>query len=297
MDARREYDRFGPWVLEISDDDPVPPLFVPAVTRSDPALLRIKIPRDVDRRAMSPGADLYDSVICLYETDMVVHQRVGSEVRTEACRYRDVQSLQVDHDLLLGNLQLGLPGRSIGLRYSTVSSFIMSRLVELIRQRYAAGDPRAPAATEVTVRDDELSFSFRRLLRTQLETGTGMRLIAAQGTVGVGSPGMAVAHRLAARLADRRLLELMHLTDGRELMVVGRGRSYASWWQSDYGHATRYIPLCNVRGAVWHEEPKHGAIELTLETAGGSSSHVFTADNPSITSYAEFLAGVPMSSR
>ena len=34
-----EYDRFGPWVIEIGDEDPPPPLFVPHLTRSEAPLL------------------------------------------------------------------------------------------------------------------------------------------------------------------------------------------------------------------------------------------------------------------
>ena len=294
MDAQREYDRFGPWVVEISDDDPVPPLFVSSITRSDPALLRVKIPRDIDRHATSPGADLYEAVVCLYEDDLVVHQRIGREVRTEACRYRDVQSLRVDHDLLLGRLQLSLPGHSFELRYSTVSSVLMTRLVELIRQRYAIADGPMPAGEQLTVSEGELSFSFHRLLRRQLDAGSGMRLVAAQATVGVRSPQMSFTHRLAARLTDQRLLESMHLTDGRELLIIGRGRPFASWWQGNYGDRTSYIPLANIRGALWREDPRHAAIELSLETAGGTSIHVFAAGNPSIASYAAFLAALPV---
>ena len=292
MDAQQEYDRFGPWVIEISTDDPPPPLFVPHLSRVESALLSIKVPRDVDRRATHPGADLYDYLVCLYADDLVVHQRVGRTVRTETCRYRDVHHLRVDRDLLLGNVHLALPGRSFDLPYSTVSDDLMSRLVELIRQRYAGLHGRGAPPTDLRVPDGELSFRFEGLLARERRAGTGMRLLATQGTVGVGSPRMTVAQRLVARMSSSRLLESMHLTDGRELMIVGRGRRYATWWQGDTGSATCYIPLANIRAVAWREDAKHGATELVLQTGGGTSVHVFSRGNPSVPSYAEFLSSL-----
>ena len=50
-----EYDRFGPWIIEISEADPPPPLFRPYLTREETVLLSIKIPRKIDRRDAPPA--------------------------------------------------------------------------------------------------------------------------------------------------------------------------------------------------------------------------------------------------
>ena len=294
MDAQRqEYDRFGPWAIEISAEDPPPPLFAPSLTRIDPPLLSIKMPRQIERRDARPGMDLYDSLICLYEDDLEVHQRVGQEVRSDTCRYADVQHLRVSRDLLAGNVHLGLPGRPFDLSYNTVSDELMSRLVTIVRQRYGGPHRPAPMGTEIEVSAGELSFSFEGLLATERRQQSGMRLLAAQATVPVGSRGMTAGRRLFVRIASKRLLESMHLTDGRELMIIGRGRTYASWWQGIFGADTCYIPLANLRGITWQEDARNAAVTLVLETGGGSSVHVFAHDNPCIGSYAAFLSTLP----
>ena len=136
-ERQHEYDRFGPWAIEVTTADPAPPLFRPHLTRADPALLSIKIPRHIERRNARPGMDLYDYLVCLYEDDLTVMQRVGHEVRTETVRYQDVQYLRVSQDLLRGCLHLGLPGRPFELPYNTVSEALMERAVGLVRARYA----------------------------------------------------------------------------------------------------------------------------------------------------------------
>ena len=294
MDAQRqEYDRFGPWAIEISGEDPPPPLFVPYLTRAEPALLGVKIPRQIERRDAHPGMDLYDHLVCLYEDDLIVLQRVGREVRSETYRYRDVQYLCVSRDLLHGNIRLGLPGRPYDLPYNTVSNGPMLRLVDLVRQRYRRHDLQAPSEREPEVHEGDLSFYFEGLLATERQQHTGMRLLAAQGTAPVASHGMTAARRLFVRLAGRRLLESMHLTDDRELMVVGRGQAYADRWQGVYGVDVCYIPIDNLRGVTWQDDAKNAAINLTLRTGGGTSVHVFADDNLSIASYAAFLSALP----
>jgi hypothetical protein len=294
MDAQdQEYSRFGPWAIEITSEDPPPPLFVPYLTRSAPMLLGVKIPRLIERRDAHPGMDLYDYLICLYEDDLVVLQRVEREVHSQTCRYRDVQLLRVARHLLHGIIHLDLPGRSLDLPYSTVSDTTMLRIVDLVRQRYARRPERAPSGPEVEVGAGELSFYFEGLLATERRQATGMRLLAAQGTVPVGSRGMTVARRSMMRIASKRLLESMHLTDGRELKIVDRGQAYAHRWQSVYGADTCYIPVANVRDVTWNHDPGNAATVLTLRTGPSASVHVFAEDNPTVGPYGSFLSALP----
>ena len=88
-----EYDRFGPWVVEISDEDPPPPLFVPHLSRTDTPLLSVKIPRVISRRDARPGMDLYDYLVSLYEEDVVVLERQDHHVEARTIRYADVHHL------------------------------------------------------------------------------------------------------------------------------------------------------------------------------------------------------------
>jgi hypothetical protein len=291
MDERQhEYDRFGPWAIEVSTDDPPPPLFRPYLTRPEPALFSIKIPRHIERRNAHPGMDLYDYLVSLYEDDMSILQRVGREVRAETFRYEDVQYLRVEQDLLRGNVRLGLPGRPCDLPYNTVSDDLMRRVVETVRQRYARPQQLAVPGPELQLDEETLSFYFDRLLADERRRTTDMRLLAAQATVAVADGGVHPARRLLFSIASKRLLESMHLTDGRELKIVDRGGAYAYRWQAVYGVATCHIPIANLRGVAWQDDARHAATVLTLETSGGTSFHVFSRDNPSIEPYAAWLS-------
>lgn len=55
---RREYDAFGPWILEVRDEAGMPRRFRPAYPRVQDARFLLKVPCDADRRAVRPGMDL-----------------------------------------------------------------------------------------------------------------------------------------------------------------------------------------------------------------------------------------------
>ena len=67
-----EYNAFGPWAYEISEKYPLPPLFAPYFTADDKAVIKIKIPREIERRNAEPGMDLYDYVVALYEDRLLI---------------------------------------------------------------------------------------------------------------------------------------------------------------------------------------------------------------------------------
>jgi hypothetical protein len=293
MDAQqREYDRFGPWAVEISAEDPPPPLFLPHLTRAEPALLSVKVPRRIERRNARPGMDLYDWLVCLYDDELVVLQRVGQEVKTRACRLQDVQHVRVSRNLLRGNIRVGLADQPIDLPYSTVADQPMQRLVDLVRERYAARSVQAPDREEPEVRPDELSFHFERLLMTEREQHRDLRLLALQGTIPLASLAVTRARRYALRASGKRLLESMHLCDGREMKIFDRGQVHAYRWETILGTDTCYIPLANLRSARWHEDPSGWTVTLSLGTSGGENRYGFVSGNPSVEPYAAFLSAL-----
>ena len=67
-----EYKAFGPWVYEITDKYPMPRIFAPFFEEDDDAVMKIKIPREIEHRNAAPGMELYDFVIALYEDQLRV---------------------------------------------------------------------------------------------------------------------------------------------------------------------------------------------------------------------------------
>ena len=286
-----EYDRFGPWVIEISELDPPPPLFLPYLTREELPLLSIKIPRKIDRRNARPGMNMYDYMVTLYETDMVIFERDGDDVRSQTFFYRDVHLLRYGTTLLRGNLHLGMVGKVYDLPFNTVSSDVMQKLVDLIRQRYTTVVGHMALEEEPDFSDEGLSFFFSRLLAKEKKQNPQLRLLASQIETAVGSYETGFFRRHLFGVIKKLLLESLHLSDGRELKIISRDKTYRYKWQVIHGQDTSYIPIDNITGVTWEAEPKNTAVyHLTLQTAGGNVSFAFVRENPSLPSYARFLS-------
>lgn len=92
---------------------------------------------------------------------------------------------------------------------------------------------------------------------------------------------------------DKRLLESLHWSDGRELKIINRGSQYKYRFQTVYETDTYYLPVRKIVGAVWEPDATNTAvIHLTLTVRGGQVSLAFVRDNGSLPGYARFLAAV-----
>jgi hypothetical protein len=285
----REAERFGPWVVELSDDDPPPRLFAPHLPTLDRPLLAVKIPRRIDRRQARPGMDLYDYVVAIYEEEMVVLRRVDSAVHSERWRITDLQDLRVTRNLLRGILRLGLPSCRYDLPYNTISDALMSRIVDHLRSRYRPAGRGHPALQEPAVPDGMLSFYFMNL-RIDERRRSSARLAAVQGPKPVTTRSRGGPWRLVRRVVDKRLLEALHFSDEVELKILTRGAPYAYRWQPVYGVETTCIPIGNILAVDRHADAANGATVLDLRTGSGESSFVFADDNDSVGPYAAYLA-------
>lgn len=289
-----EYDRFGPWVIEISDEDPPPPLFVPHLTRDETPLLSLKIPRKISRRDAHPGMDLYDYVVSLYDEDMLVLERIERQVEARTIRYREIQHLSLREELLRGTVHLGVPQGHYDLPFNTVSGDLMRRLVDIIRERYLSQEEPLPVEVE-PVAAAELSFYFERLLREEQAGDSGMRPVAAQADTAMGALEDNLMRRVVFGLVAKRLLESLHFSDCRELRVIDRGQPYAYRWQSVYGRAETWIPLADITAIDWDwgpDEATTAPVTVTISTGAGDLSWIFTPNNATLGHYRRFLTAV-----
>lgn len=288
-----EYDRFGPWVLEISNEDPIPPLFVSWMTRDEAPLFSIKIPRPDERRNLEPGMNMYDYVVSLYESDLHVLERNENDVNEQSIPYKDIVAIRHKEDLLDGELNIYIAQRSYSIPYNTVSSEIVCRLADLLRERYIAdGSSEAASSGNAGSMEvgDELSFYFNGLLKGARKDQPDMSILATQTEVPVSSIEENLWRRFLYGAIDKRLLESIHMFNGRELQIINRGRTWSYRWQVVYGKETLFLPLEKITGINVEPDPKNPGIStVVFRTAGSSHSFSFTSGNPSFSGYSEFL--------
>jgi hypothetical protein len=171
----QEYDRFGPWILVISDKDPIPPIFEPYVNL-DESEYAFKVPRPMERRELSAGMNLYDYLVVFFPSYMTILQRSGEEVTKSDIRYNAVVTVEHIEDLLDGRLRIYTEDDLFEIYYSTVSADIIENAVKRVCRRYIPDKPSTdtkPTPPALVPDTENLSFYFNGLLRELKEPKTG----------------------------------------------------------------------------------------------------------------------------
>ena len=131
-----EYDAFGPWIYEIDEDHPLPPLFVPYVEHSEAYQMLFKLPRDIERRKATPDMDLYDYVVGVDETGIRIWSRREKAVETAYLPFREIGGIRLYQWLLKGVCSIYGNTGTVTLPYNTVSADIFWKLLGMVRQTW-----------------------------------------------------------------------------------------------------------------------------------------------------------------
>ena len=291
-----EYDHFGPWILEISDTDPVPGVFEPYIIQEDEPLLSLKIPRHEERRNLQPTDHLYDYLLSLYEDRMVILARDGNEAVRFSLAYAEIEAITHSEDLLNGHLIIYTPEIAYDLPYSTVSVDLVEKALDIIRTRYVADISFPTPELDILTEDgipEGLSYYFTALIRTGYGLGSDAGLFALQRDIWMSELDTRVRRRMFYKAVGMKLLESLHYLSGRELMVINRGRNWVYRWQAVYGRQTLYVPLDRLLAAEEKDVPRirdNGVAGLQIRTKSSEHLFCFSEDNPALSRYRE-LAG------
>lgn len=293
----QEYNRFGPWVLEITGQDPAPALFLPHLDRSRPALLSFKIPRQIERREATPGMNLYDYLVSLFPEELEILQRVGETVRRTVISYQDIQSIALQENLLQGQLVIQGANQFCSLPFSSVSSDLMQRALNLIRARYTTAEPLLETESNSAFQPKDLSFFFSKLLSQQKVQHPGLALLAYQPEIPISKLHQKPLPKTLSFLLRSRLLESLHLSDGVELWVIDRGSGINRYGRPVYAKHVRYFPLHKGPVFAWEDHPRiPGIIQLRIHSPGVEGNlprFLFSRENRMISEYQQYLNRIP----
>ncbi|WP_105614238.1 hypothetical protein [Vallitalea okinawensis] len=276
----KEYDAFGPWILEINKEHALPPLFVDNFTENNNYLMCIKIPRDIERRNAQPGMNLYDYVIALYEDYLYILKRVDDHVITQTVPYSEIEGIKDYRNLLVGELTLLLRHGSVSFRYNTVSSDIIDHITSIVRKRYVTEerslDTTCPTNEEYIKGKTEKYYQHLvRLLKKQDE------LIH---FIGLQSPSKLEHRQLYKRLSfkwiNSQLQSSVYLSNKKEVIVLQRGKPFKFFREADYSYSLTYIPYKHI--TLVHRADNDFSSELEniiINTKKHKFNYFFKKDN------------------
>lgn len=287
-----EYDAFGPWVYEISEEHSVPQLFAPFI-ETEPALMQIKIPRQIERRKATPDMDLYDYVLSAYPSRLVILERTESAVQKTEIPYQEIQAIQIYREFLKGVLAFYLRSQVVTVPFNTVSIDIMLRLVNLIREHYVTGQANFGTHFSEKIPEQLTDILFVNLLKDLQQQGEQITGGAWQPTVSMLYCGSNKIEKLRNRIRKPLLQGALHLSTPHELLIIEHEKQTQKDNKRSYGYNYTYIPWNNLKSV--NMEPDNHYLEMTalsLALIHRTLSFHFESGNQSIAAFYEKIQSI-----
>lgn len=275
----KEYDAFGPWILIVGKEHKLPRLFADYQKDADSSLMMIKIPRHIERRDANPNMHLYDAVIGVFDTHLLVLNRVGSKVREQRVAIKDVEAIRHTTCLLRGELTLYTDSRDVEIVYNAVSEHIMMQMANLILS-LKNQTPKSLGLAPMSYDIDTIAFLYVNLINGMKRDDANIKLVAYQ-------PDIEVTRRRKAlggvwSYSRRYMLCTAFLTNDRELIFIEQShKATAKQKETDYAYSYVYLPLGNIE-SVKIKQDEAGQRYLVCATRHHQFAHVFDARNDRI---------------
>lgn len=281
-----EYDAFGPWLYEIDDDHPLPPLFAPHVDLRKPYRMLFKIPRDIERRRATPDMDLYDYVVAADDDGVQVWSRREKIVESTQMPYREINGIRLYQRLLHGVCTVYGVSNQLCLPYNTVSANVMWRFADLVRQSYS-GAGAAALQSDPDLRETDIDIWLYNQMRDLRERGTDFSLDAYQPCWD--------ALRTDRHLPWKRKEEFagtLYLHNDRELLLLRSGKPEKKGEQT-YSAEFTSIPWESLRGVSLESSPDHeDALLARLRLPGAAVRTEVQPENRGTVAFLKALAAM-----
>lgn len=146
---RREYDAYGPWVVEVTREEDMPPRFRPFYDEDSAANILLKFPRKEERRELRPGMDLYREIMALHETGLVRRYLEDGRIVRQDIDWPQIVGIGCGSDLLAGRWSIYLDdGARLDIRYNKVSADVMNKATDFVRAHIGGEVARHVEPTE-----------------------------------------------------------------------------------------------------------------------------------------------------
>lgn len=283
----QEFNTFGPWTYEITDQYPIPRLFEPYFTDDDPAIIKLKVPRDIDRRNANPEMDLYDFVIALYQDHLRILQRQESVVKEYLIKAKDFMGIRIYKNLLKGACTIYSIDGAISFPFNTVSMDLIWKFAGLTTKTLETSDTTERkidlSVLPVTDSEPETMLLINMLHNIRL-THPGICLGAVQ-------KGGEVYRRDDITSVERTIWkelnpEAVHLYTDKELIILENGFFPNREGTPDFGYTYTILPLIHVNGVEIADSKEYSLLEdCTIYLGQNRITYHFDVDNEEMYSF------------
>jgi len=242
----KEYDAFGPWIIEITNQEDVPEHFDSFYIYNREASVVLKIPINISRRNVRPGDILYKSLVAFEKDQIIALDWKNGKVLKETVKYNAIRSIQNKVDLLNGRLIIHSDNKSIEIPYNTVSKNLISDTVFNLRKKYIDYFTKTKIDNQIMKDYSHPTNYFFKGILTKIKEKETVFILDTQETKVIEKLSKNWYDPLIDIYNPMLFQKNMLLTNNKELIIISRKNGLKRKRSSDYSHINTYIPLENL---------------------------------------------------
>jgi len=278
----KEYDAFGPWVFEIDEHHGMPQLFSGYAHLQERAVMMFKVPRKIERRNANPNMHLYDAVVGLFGTHLLLLSRYKNSVHERRVEYNDIQAIKNVQCLLLGELHLYTNKNVIKINYNTVSENIISRAIAAIR------DLQNNRTSSLKL--SPMSYDFRtidhlyvNLLKRIERDDVNAQLVAYQPAITLPKKGRFLNSVVRFFNVAPSLQCTAFVSNDRDVIIISRTTAIKSPKEVSYSYSYTFIPIARIKSVARESFDKESTLlKLALHTKSHNFEVLYNQSNTGI---------------
>jgi len=281
-EAELEFNTFGPWVYEINDAYPLPRLFAPYFKDDDQAIIKIKVPRDIDRRNANPEMHLYDYVIALYKDQLrILERREDDTVGESFVNAADFMGIRIYKNLLRAACTIYSVDGATSFSFNSVSMDLVWKFANLILASLEKSNPMNVSSLPVTDAEPETMLLQNMLHDLQIEK-PDITLAAVQKGIDVYRKEGTAA--MIERMIWKEMNpEALHLYTNKELIVLENGFFPNRAGMPDFGYTYTIVPLNKVTAVNISDSKEYSLLmDCTIYLGRNQLIYHYDVDNEEV---------------
>lgn len=255
-----EYHRFGPWLLEITQEEELPPQYLEKKELILSARLSFKVPVNQDRIKMQAGMLLYKSVVSIFEDHLMILSREIENIEATTIPFKDIIYIAQGGELLINYISIVTTQQEYRINYHSVSFELTRKVIGMLRE----GIMKSVSQRPIKTLEDERMFQLPlyRSLQNRETLDLPIKILAHQ-------KGAKVKFRDKKNIFNQfkrfKVHELMVATNNKELMIASSDIDRKKRSTVDYSHKIIYAKLESITNiAIVNNEILEGVQDLEV---------------------------------